>query len=431
MIIDLIGGLLNIIFLVIGKTAILWAPMILGYVAFFLWHHYVEEEFLGGIEWQVLQLHIPRENDKTPEAMELVIINAFYHMSQKGPWEIYWQGAIRFFFSFEIASIDGKVFFFVRIPSRLRRLVESQFYAQYPQIKIEHVEDYTLSLPRYYNDGSYYMWGCEFKLKNHDAIPIKTYNDFDAMAKPGTKEEHKVDCITPVIEYLGSLGKGEQLWIQIVFRPSIKTYHTHGTLFHHHDFYTESDNFYMEQMAPYTNIKKRDDGETYTELRMPDFMKDMMAGVNDKGGQIVFDVGIRQICIGDKKYISADQFNVLRRDVRLLWRQYTNVNENEFQRVNSTQFDSTWGDPLGVSVEKMKQKMLTFYKNRAFFYLPLRYSFDLSFIEDFFRIDKPKIFVLSAEELATIFHLPGMVSETPSFKRMESKTAKPPANLPF
>ena len=38
---------------------------------------------------------------------------------------------------------------------------------------------------------------------------------------------------------------------------------------------------------------------------------------------------------------------------------------------------------------------------------------------------------LNAIELATIFHFPGMVSETPSFKRLESKIAKPPSNLPI
>ena len=42
-----------------------------------------------------------------------------------------------------------------------------------------------------------------------------------------------------------------------------------------------------------------------------------------------------------------------------------------------------------------------------------------------------KAFILSTEELATIFHLPGRVVETPSFTRIESKKAEPPTNLPI
>ena len=38
--------------------------------------------------------------------------------------------------------------------------------------------------------------------------------------------------------------------------------------------------------------------------------------------------------------------------------------------------------------------------------------------------------VLNSEELATIYHFPGQVAETPTFKRIESKRAEPPQNLP-
>jgi len=39
-------------------------------------------------------------------------------------------------------------------------------------------------------------------------------------------------------------------------------------------------------------------------------------------------------------------------------------------------------------------------------------------------------FVLSSEEMATIFHLPGQVAQTPTFERIESVTGQAPANLP-
>jgi hypothetical protein len=39
--------------------------------------------------------------------------------------------------------------------------------------------------------------------------------------------------------------------------------------------------------------------------------------------------------------------------------------------------------------------------------------------------------VLTSEELATIYHLPGKVAQTPTLDRIESKRSEPPANLPL
>jgi hypothetical protein len=40
-------------------------------------------------------------------------------------------------------------------------------------------------------------------------------------------------------------------------------------------------------------------------------------------------------------------------------------------------------------------------------------------------------FILSTEELATIFHLPSTVVSVPTFNREESKRGEAPSNLPF
>ena len=42
--------------------------------------------------------------------------------------------------------------------------------------------------------------------------------------------------------------------------------------------------------------------------------------------------------------------------------------------------------------------------------------------------DKAKVF--SAEELATVFHLPGQVALTPTLNRIGSTRSEAPANLP-
>lgn len=426
-VIEVLGSIIWWFLLFLWKTAIFWVPFILGKYAFFLWHHYVAERFIGGIEWTVLEIQLPRIMTKTPLAMELFLTNALYHMSQKGGWETYWQGAVHFWYSLELVSIDGQVHFFIRVPSRLKKLAETQLYAQFPQVRVFEVPDYTETVPKYTNDGPYYMWGCEFQLAKHDAWMIKSYKDF-GLDKASDKEEMKTDPMSGVLEFLGSLDKGEQVWIQIIIRQSEKTYHTHGTLFKHHDFYTEAENHLGEILKVWTKVS---DAGT-KEVRFPPMMENELKSAYEKLGQLVFDTGIRLVVLADKSQVPVETFNNTRRASRLLFRQYSDKASNELVRSNSTQFDSTWGDPFGKRTERLKHYMMTYYKLRIMFYPFLLRSKDRTdFLSHFFRSDTPQYGVLSTEEIATIYHFPGMVSETPTFKRIESKTAKPPANLPM
>lgn len=406
-------------------------PIPLAMLALFLWHEYRQDRFIAGVKWILLEIQVPRDVIKTPAAMELIFSNALYHKSGKGFWEQYIQGAPWFWFSLEIASIDGRVRFFIRTPSRIRDLVETQIYAQYPQAKIVEVEDYALKVPQYKKDGDWNMWGCEFTKLNHDVKPIKTYRQIEEM-KSGTKEEFKIDPITPIIEYLGALPKGQQVWIQIIVRQSIKQYRSHKT-----GKKVDFDNYAIEYMEDlfkdYTRIHpgSGEGGADSKEVRPPGFLDPFVKPMVSNATQIHFDAGIRLVTLSNKKYCTELQFQDLRKSSRLLFRQFAAPNSNEFDRVNSTQFDAPWSDPTGLALTKIKKRMLDFYRGRTFFHAPLQYSRKFPFpISAFFPANEPKMFVLSTEELASIYHFPGMVSETPSFKRIESKIAKPPTNLP-
>lgn len=430
---DILQVIITLVFSVIWKLAIIWAPLLLGWLAFFLWHHYVNEKFISGIQWSLLEIHIPREMQKTPLAMELFLSNALYQMSMKGVWEMYIQGAVHFWYSLELVGIDGRVHFFIRVPSRLKKTVETQLYAQYPQVRIDEVEDYTLTIPHYRHDGNWNMWGCEFELKDHDAHPIKTYKDF-GLDKAGLKEEDKIDPITPVIEFLGSIERGEQVWVQIICRQSEKMFPSDDHPGHKIPFYDASVEELNRVLYPYKSAKLRPEaeGEYSYEVRVPDSIKDTVTAIKEKQTKLPFDVLIRQLVLADKRLVSTDTFNNTRRASRLLWRQYADPDTNQLVRIHSTQYDNTWGDPTGKLLEKMKSRFLTYYKLRTCFYPPLLMSFDFPApLKWFFPSYAPKFFVLNTQELATIFHFPGLVSETPTFKRLDSKTSKPPANLPF
>lgn len=420
-------NLLQILFVTIGYLM----PIPLTMIALYLWHHYRQERFILGIKWVLLEIHVPRDVIKSPAAMELIFSNAFYQKSNKGFWEQYIQGAPWFWFSLEMVSIDGKVHFFIRTPTRMRDLVETQIYAQYPQAKVVEADDYTLHIPQYTKNGNWNVWGCEYTKLKDDFLPIRTYRDMEEMDS-GTKEEYKIDPITPLIELLGSLPRGQQMWVQIVIRQNIKMYHSHKTR-KHVNFYDATYEFIEKMLQPYTRVQKNDKGEPFgMDMRTPDPLKNLVKIMVENASLIHFDCGIRVVTLSNKQLCTEDQFNNLRRASRLIWRQYAQPNINELDRINSTQFDAPWSDPTGLALTKYKKRTLDFYRMRTFFHPPIQYSFVYpSLVKAFFPSGSPKIFVMSSRELATIFHFPGIVSETPSFKRIESKIAKPPSNLPL
>jgi hypothetical protein len=64
------------------------------------------------------------------------------------------------------------------------------------------------------------MYATEFDLTKPDAYPIKTYIDYGMDDNP--KEEYKIDPLTPLVEAMGSIGRGQQAWFQIIARAHTK-----------------------------------------------------------------------------------------------------------------------------------------------------------------------------------------------------------------
>ncbi|HTE48872.1 MAG TPA: hypothetical protein VK675_03135 [Candidatus Paceibacterota bacterium] len=429
----------NLLYDVIRELLPLIGVIILGRIAWIFWLHYIQQDFISGIDFVLLEIIPPRDVLRSPKAMELFITNALYHMSNKGGKEEYWQGAVWFWFSLEIASIEGQVHFYIRTPTRVRGLIETQMYAQYPQAQIKEVEDYTLAVDEISKNSAWNGWGCEFKLEKHEAYPIKTYVDFGLDEDP--KEEYKVDPISPVVELFGSLGPGEQMWSQIVITPSKKTWHTHGTWFGKHDWIEESLEELKRLLKPYTNIRINDDGSRSKEVRAPKFFDNVTTAMTAKTGKVGFETGIRVFYAAKKEAFSMSS----RRNLRLIWRQYAKPDCNQLSRHNSTQGDAYSGifTASKETVMLLANRMLREYRERSFFHEALRQKiFSKPHfrwpIPEVFTVDSiikayfhPHTFVLNTEEIATMWHFPGQILKVPTLERIESKEASPPTNLPM
>jgi len=427
-----------------GILALLGVAL-LGKIAWIWWLHYIQQDFISGIDFVLLEIIPPRDVLRSPKAMELFINNALYHFSYKGGKEEFWQGAVWFWFSLEIVSIEGQVHFYIRTPTRIRSLIETQMYAQYPQAQVRVAEDYTLAVDEISKESAWNGWGCEFGLLKPEAYPIKTYIDYGLDKDP--KEEFKVDPISPVIELFGSLQKGEQAWVQIVITPSKKMYHTKGTWFGKHDWAEEAKQELFKLLLPYTS-RREDMGEgekvlklARIEIRTPSILDRATKAMSAKTSKLGFETGVRLMYVAKKEAFNMSS----RRNVRLIFRQYEAPDINGFNRINSAQADRYSGifTASPKTIMMLANRMLHEYRERAFFHLPLRHHiFSQHYwhwpIPEVFTLDgiikayvHHKTFVLNAEELATLWHFPGQILKVPTLERIESKEASPPTNLPI
>ena len=395
----------------IGKTAFLWVPPVLAYIALMSWMYYINRLHLSEIKWTLLEIKIPKDVYKTPLAMELVIINALYQSGGYGNWyQKYWLGNLPATFSLEMISIEGDIRFFIRTQTKFKPIVESQIYAQYPQAEVKEAEDYTMAMPPHTKNGEWGMFGTEYKLSGDDAVPVKTYLDY-GLDKPAPltsdgkpSNSTQIDPITSTVELLGSMREGEQFWTQIVIRPAHWARYPKAGEWFKKEKWTDTGKNKIKEIQD----KAKEKGNPVSKAD-----QDLINVIQRSISKFGFDAGIRVIYLA-----KGDSFNASRIPALTgIYRQYNSPELNSFVPTNVTSYDFPWQDFSGNRVVKLRRKLLEAYRHRGFFYPP-------------YNTDKT-IFVLNTEELATLFHFPGRVSETPSFERIESKKSEPPTNLPI
>jgi len=390
-------GFAYLIFIVI-------APIILGALFSQSFVIYNKNKFIHKQEKALLKIKLPQEVVKSPLAMEL-FLTSLYQTKGEGTFINRWfKGKVRPWFSLEIVSIGGEVRFYIWTWKFWKPMIESQLYAQYPDIEVEEVKDYVDDM--HFNFNKMDLWGCQFVLTKASHFPIKSYTDYSLDQDPD--EELKIDPMTPVIEFLGGLREGEQAWIQIIIRAHKKEFPKHGTWFEKVDWKEGA----KDEIKALRDKDKQQAGEIkVTGVSLSKGEKDVIEAIERNVSKIPFDCGIRAIYVANKE--SFNDINIA--GLNGAFRQYNSYNLNGFATDHATDFNYPWQDFRNYRLNKKKDHILHAYKNRTYFHVP----------------KKSHYFVMNTESLATIYHFPGQVAKTPNISRVEAKKSEAPTNLPI
>src|SRR3989344_8838661 len=148
------------------------------------WLAWRQKHFEHDIEWTILEIFIPREVSRSPQAMEQVLM-AFHGLrnSPNNFEEAYKDGEITRWFCLEMVSFGGEIHFYVRFYHKQRPLVEAAFFSYYPDLELVEVDDYISRFPinmqEAYRQG-YDIWATEMVTAKPAAYPIRTYKYFES-----------------------------------------------------------------------------------------------------------------------------------------------------------------------------------------------------------------------------------------------------------
>ena len=356
-----------------------WMPIV-AVLVFLTWRNYRRIEEFTPVESVLLVLEIPRTNDKQELAAEQLF--ASLHGILRDNKELRLSGGQQEHISFEIASVNGQIRFYVWVPKTLQSFVEGQIYSQYPTVQIHQAnEDYT----EHERDHEV-AYSTELTLTTDEFLPIRTFQNFE---------------VDPLAGVTGTLAKlettGEELWIQVLARPIPDDWQ------HAADRYINniksgrglslpglggSMQWIVGILGALWQPPEQGAGQS-TTVELSDRDKTRISEAEKKATKLGYEVKIRLVYMGESNTNAKLRMQALVGT----FKQFNSTNLNGFRAVKGA----------------FGKEFLEKYRKRAFY---------------------GDGFILNIEELASVFHLPHTNVETPNIVWASAKTAEPPSKLP-
>ncbi len=357
-----------------------WLPVVL-ILSYLTWRNYRRIESMQNVDSDLLVLEIPKTNDKSELAAEQLFASLHGILRDKN--ELKLNDGVKEHLSFEIASINGQIRFYVWVPRSLRSFVEGQIYSQYPSVQIRLADEDYVNHEHQHSVA----YSSEITLTGNEMLPIKTFVNFE---------------VDPLAGITGALAKlestGEEVWIQILARPIAD------------DWHKSSDRWIKGvKMGRSSSLITNGGGFTWITGLLQALWQPPEAGKGITAAKELSERDKTRISEAEKKATKLG-YQV---KIRLVYLGESTVNARlRMQAIVGTfkQYNSTNLNGFKMSLPSFSKEDLVEYRKRDF---------------------KDEGYILNIAELASVFHLPHTNVETPNVVWASSKSAEPPTKLPI
>lgn len=342
------------------------------------------EEIQEGI---LLSIQLPKENERMPIAAEQMF-SSLHGLLRFTP-------DIQEHLSLEMASDSSGIHFYVFTPKNFRHFVESQIYAQYPDAEIKESTDYSKTL-----FPTHKLASTELVLAKDFIFPIKSFKDFA-----------EVDPLAAITSAMSGLAPGESVWIQMLVRPV-------------DDFWQERGHGYVSSVRAGEKPISLDpksiaiDVAKHTISTVTDVMLHLSRGPQPPG--LPERATPVRLTAGQELELKAIENKLTKMGF-----------ETKIRVIISSSTQESAQAKLSSVVASFKQfasaNMNSFVMNSQ---TPPSDQVLSEYHKRYFPEDAKGDFILTTEELASIFHLPNLTVETPTIAWTRAKKGEPPLNIP-
>ncbi|MFA5249686.1 MAG: DUF87 domain-containing protein [Candidatus Paceibacterota bacterium] len=287
-----------------------------------------------------------------------------------------WFSLVSPWISLEIAKIGEEICFYAAAPDRYADLIEKKLNGLYPDAQIERCKDFNIF-------GLDEEVCCGYaRTEKPVFLPIKTYNYMET------------DPLASIANVLTKLKEKEEAAVQIIFKNDPAGWHGRGKKII--DEMAQGKNFREAMSATGTfgsfESKKEKEKKAQDQGTQPKADEELIKMIENKLARHSFEANVRIIVSIKDKVRSEQVFEQLAGSLG----QFSSPKLNNFH------------------ISKLKKggakKLLYDYSFRNF--------------------NSGQAFILSTEEMTSIFHLPTPLLKTPNIKTLSFKVAPAPAYLP-
>ena len=365
-----------------------------------------QKEKFDALEKATLQIKVSRVNEKPAKVAESI----YAALHSTTVTENYWSwlfGSQSPRFSFEIATIHQQIYFYIWTPKVFEQLITAQLYAQYPDIEITPIVDYAMHSNHHIDEAVC----AELTTTDPYIVPIKRSAQFEDKTSLSF-----LDPLSGITTSFATLENIEQLWAQIVVQPIDSPWRHRGMWAYqkirggfrlnsaaYSAWYTNMllERGWIKRFINFCFVRPAlfmvglgpmpDDGGMKDDVQASHDKETTDHAVQGKLAQLGFKTNIRFVYVpaAHNKPFAEQKLQEL---------------AASFYQFNQPRFNSF---ALRIINERNKF-LLRRYRNR----------------------EMVNPFILSKEEMATIWHLPNETVTTPSIQWVQSRKLEAPQNLP-